>query len=326
MGVAGPVRSARAGLAVRGRGRPVAVRLDVGAGGDDLRRVVRDPAQHHRRARARAAARPMSTSTSVVDRLRARIGMDGPPAEATVEAGHLKRFAEAIGDPNPRWLDEAPPTFLVALAPGRRSPRRGRGIRQGLAERRQPLRISRAGQSRRPDHRDRQGRRRLREDRVAAATCSSSSSRPTTSTSTAAPSRGCAGRRSGDDHAARGTGAARAGQASDHAAAGPVRRRAGRLLRDPLRPGLRPERRAAGRDPPRPPEGGIPRTARHGLARRARNAEDLRGQLSGPRRSGPAVSLPWSRHQRRREIRSSSRSGARTPKATGRRSAPPSSR
>jgi hypothetical protein len=32
-----------------------------------------------------------------------------------VEAGHLRRFCEAIGDPNPRWLAEAPPTFLVAL-------------------------------------------------------------------------------------------------------------------------------------------------------------------------------------------------------------------
>jgi len=32
-----------------------------------------------------------------------------------VEAGHLRRFCEAIGDPNPRWREEAPPTFLVAL-------------------------------------------------------------------------------------------------------------------------------------------------------------------------------------------------------------------
>lgn len=32
-----------------------------------------------------------------------------------IEAGHLKRFAQAIGDPNPRWLHEAPPTFLVAV-------------------------------------------------------------------------------------------------------------------------------------------------------------------------------------------------------------------
>jgi hypothetical protein len=59
----------------------------------------------------------MSTTISVIDRLRARIGQAGPSTEATVEAGHLKRFAEAIGDPNPRWTREAPPTFLVALAP-----------------------------------------------------------------------------------------------------------------------------------------------------------------------------------------------------------------
>jgi acyl dehydratase len=59
----------------------------------------------------------MSTATSVIDRLRARIGKDGASTEATVEAGHLRRFAEAIGDPNPRWAKEAPPTFLVALAP-----------------------------------------------------------------------------------------------------------------------------------------------------------------------------------------------------------------
>jgi acyl dehydratase len=54
---------------------------------------------------------------SVVERLRGRIGVSGPSATATVEAGHLKRFAEAIGDRNPRWLAETPPTFLVALTP-----------------------------------------------------------------------------------------------------------------------------------------------------------------------------------------------------------------
>ncbi len=56
-------------------------------------------------------------TTSVVDRLRARVGVLAPDVSATVEAGHLKRFVEAIGDPNPRWLNEAPPTFLVALVP-----------------------------------------------------------------------------------------------------------------------------------------------------------------------------------------------------------------
>ncbi len=59
----------------------------------------------------------MSATTSVVERLRARIGVPAPSTEATVEAGHLKRFVEAVGDPNPRWTKEAPPTFLVALAP-----------------------------------------------------------------------------------------------------------------------------------------------------------------------------------------------------------------
>src|ERR1700675_4963092 len=40
-------------------------------------------------------------ATSVVDRLRARIGVLAPSDEAIVEAGSLKRFAEAIGDFNP---------------------------------------------------------------------------------------------------------------------------------------------------------------------------------------------------------------------------------
>jgi N-terminal half of MaoC dehydratase len=59
----------------------------------------------------------VSATASVVDRLRSRIGVDGPAVTAPVEAGHVRRFAEAIGDPNPRWREEAPPTFLVALAP-----------------------------------------------------------------------------------------------------------------------------------------------------------------------------------------------------------------
>jgi N-terminal half of MaoC dehydratase len=59
----------------------------------------------------------MSTDTAyVIDRLKTRIGVKGPPLTAKVEAGHVRRFAEAIGDPNPRWEREAPPTFLVALA------------------------------------------------------------------------------------------------------------------------------------------------------------------------------------------------------------------
>ena len=59
----------------------------------------------------------MSTTTSVIEALRARIGVKGEPTTASVEAGHVRRFAEAIGDSNPRWTTEAPPTFLVALVP-----------------------------------------------------------------------------------------------------------------------------------------------------------------------------------------------------------------
>jgi MaoC dehydratase-like protein len=59
----------------------------------------------------------MSAIAPVIDRLKSRIGVSGPSVTAPVEAGHVRRFAEAIGDPNPRWTKEAPPTFLVALAP-----------------------------------------------------------------------------------------------------------------------------------------------------------------------------------------------------------------
>src|SRR5207248_9556555 len=71
----------------------------------------------HRGAGAGSAAGPVTATTSVIERLRARIGVDGAPVTAPVEAGHVKRFAAAIGDPSPRWTKEAPPTFLVALAP-----------------------------------------------------------------------------------------------------------------------------------------------------------------------------------------------------------------
>lgn len=34
-----------------------------------------------------------------------------------IEKGMLRRFAEAIEDPNPAWLETAPPTFAAALVP-----------------------------------------------------------------------------------------------------------------------------------------------------------------------------------------------------------------
>ena len=59
----------------------------------------------------------MITTAEAIDRIKTRIGVDGPVVTAPVEAGHVRRFVEAIGDPNPRWKKEAPPTFVVALAP-----------------------------------------------------------------------------------------------------------------------------------------------------------------------------------------------------------------
>ena len=56
------------------------------------------------------------------DEARQRIlGREIAPASLLVEMGHIARFAEAIGDPNPRYRDDAsggivaPPTFLRAV-------------------------------------------------------------------------------------------------------------------------------------------------------------------------------------------------------------------
>ena len=60
---------------------------------------------------------------------RANIGRSSPPLALEVEPGHIRRFVEAIGDPNPIYTSEAaaraagypripaPPTFAAALRP-----------------------------------------------------------------------------------------------------------------------------------------------------------------------------------------------------------------
>ncbi len=52
----------------------------------------------------------------LVAQVRARIGWQTEASKRVVEEGHVRRFCEAIGDDDPRWRDEAPPTFVVALA------------------------------------------------------------------------------------------------------------------------------------------------------------------------------------------------------------------
>jgi acyl dehydratase len=69
---------------------------------------------------------------------RAFIGRASAPLTLDVEAGHIRRFAEAIGDPNPIYRSAeaaraaghpripAPPTFAIALRPN--DAREGMGI------------------------------------------------------------------------------------------------------------------------------------------------------------------------------------------------------
>ena len=56
------------------------------------------------------------SGSTIVDRLKVKVGWTGGERVATVEAGHVRRFCEAIGDDDPRWHEEAPPTFVVALS------------------------------------------------------------------------------------------------------------------------------------------------------------------------------------------------------------------
>ena len=71
----------------------------------------------------------MSTpATFLTEEMRQQaIGVESPPVTIEVEKGHIQRFAEAIGDPNPVYSDEAaarkssygsliaPPTFLRSV-------------------------------------------------------------------------------------------------------------------------------------------------------------------------------------------------------------------
>lgn len=54
------------------------------------------------------------TATALA-RIEAEIGWQNVERKHVVEEGRLRRFAEAIGDSNPRWREEAPPTFLVTM-------------------------------------------------------------------------------------------------------------------------------------------------------------------------------------------------------------------
>lgn len=66
----------------------------------------------------------MTEESVVSEEMKKMVGVEAEPEVYEVEKGHIRRFAEAVGDPNPLWRDEtyarksrygnivAPPTFL----------------------------------------------------------------------------------------------------------------------------------------------------------------------------------------------------------------------
>ncbi len=72
--------------------------------------------------------------TLLTDEARNMVGVTSEPGVTNVEAGEIRRFAEAIGDPNPLYVDEeyargtkwggiiAPPTFVYTVRRGELPP------------------------------------------------------------------------------------------------------------------------------------------------------------------------------------------------------------
>lgn len=59
----------------------------------------------------------MAGETVINEELKSLINVEFGPEVYEIEKGMLRKFAEAIDDPNPRWLEEAPPTFPAAIVP-----------------------------------------------------------------------------------------------------------------------------------------------------------------------------------------------------------------
>ena len=73
----------------------------------------------------------MAIDSRIIKELERRIGIDEQPLVYEIEKGMIKRFARAIGDPNPLWQDEeyavktsyggiiAPPNLVLTLGFGK---------------------------------------------------------------------------------------------------------------------------------------------------------------------------------------------------------------
>ena len=63
----------------------------------------------------------MTEQSVVTDAMRRAVGVESEPKTHLVEAGAIRKFADAIGDPSPAYRGEAPvapPTFLRSLGAG----------------------------------------------------------------------------------------------------------------------------------------------------------------------------------------------------------------
>lgn len=49
----------------------------------------------------------MAEESVITEELRNMVGVEVEPEVFEVEKGHIRKFAEAVGDPNPLWQDEA---------------------------------------------------------------------------------------------------------------------------------------------------------------------------------------------------------------------------
>ena len=59
----------------------------------------------------------MAGESVITEELNSLVNKEFGPEVYEIENGMLRRFAEAIDDPDPRWLKEGPPTFPAALVP-----------------------------------------------------------------------------------------------------------------------------------------------------------------------------------------------------------------
>ncbi|MBN1176040.1 MAG: MaoC family dehydratase N-terminal domain-containing protein [Dehalococcoidales bacterium] len=59
----------------------------------------------------------MNEEPVISQELESLLNVDYGPDVYEIEKGMVRKFVEAIDDTNPRWKEEAPPTFAAALVP-----------------------------------------------------------------------------------------------------------------------------------------------------------------------------------------------------------------